>query len=50
VAVGTGQLDWTSILRAAAADGVKYYFIEDETTAPRQNIPVSVGFLRTFKY
>ncbi len=50
VAVGAGQLDWTAILRAAAADGVKYYFIEDETTAPLQNIPVSVRFLRSFNY
>ncbi len=50
VAVGTGQLDWTAILRAAAAAGVKYYFIEDETTAPLENIPVSRQFLQSFKY
>ncbi len=50
VAVGTGQLDWSSILRAAKADGVEYYFIEDETTAPLQNIPVSRRFLQTFEY
>ena len=50
VAVGTGQLDWSSILKAAKAVGVKYYFIEDETAAPLQNIPVSVRFLQTFKY
>ncbi len=50
VAVGTGRLDWSSILRAAKAAGVEYYFIEDETAAPLQNIPVSVRFLQTFKY
>jgi sugar phosphate isomerase/epimerase len=50
VAVGTGQLDWSSILHAAKAIGVEYYFIEDETAAPLQNIPVSVRYLQTFKY
>ena len=50
VAVGTGQLDWSSILKAAKAIGVEYYFIEDETAAPLQNIPVSVRYLQTFKY
>ncbi len=50
VAVGTGQLDWSSILRTARTIGVAYYFIEDETTAPLDNIPVSVRFLQTFKY
>ena len=50
VAVGTGQLDWPSILRAAKAAGVEYYFLEDETAAPLQNIPVSVRYLQTIKY
>jgi sugar phosphate isomerase/epimerase len=50
VAVGTGQLDWLSILRTAKAIGVEYYFIEDETAAPLKNIPVSVRFLQTFNY
>ncbi len=50
VAVGTGQLDWPSILRTAKAIGVEYYFIEDETAAPLQNIPVSLRYLQTFKY
>ena len=50
VAVGTGQLDWPSILRTAKAIGIEYYFIEDETAAPLQNIPVSVHYLQTFQY
>ena len=37
-------------LEAAKAVGVEYYFIEDETAAPLQNIPVSVRYLQTFKY
>jgi sugar phosphate isomerase/epimerase len=50
VAVGTGQLDWPGLLRAAKAAGVKYYFIEDETVAPLQNIPVSVRYLKSLKF
>ncbi len=50
VAVGTGQLDWPAILRAAKSAGVKYYFIEDETVAPLQNIRVSLHYLQTVKY
>jgi sugar phosphate isomerase/epimerase len=49
VAVGTGQLDWPAILRAAKSAGVKYYFIEDETVAPLQNIPVSLRYLQSLK-
>jgi hypothetical protein len=29
---------------------VKYYFIEDETVAPLQNIPVSVRYLKSLKF
>jgi sugar phosphate isomerase/epimerase len=47
VAVGTGQLDWPGILRAAKAAGVEYSFIEDETGAPLQSIPVSIHYLQT---
>ena len=50
VAVGTGQLNWPAILRAARSSGVEYYFVEDETAAPLQNIPVSVRFLQTLNY
>ena len=50
VAVGTGQLDWPALLRVAKSAGVKYYFIEDETVAPLQNIPVSVRYLKSLKF
>jgi sugar phosphate isomerase/epimerase len=50
VAVGTGQLNWPAILRAAKSAGVKYYFIEDETVAPLQNIPVSLHYLQTINH
>ena len=31
VALGTGQVNWPALLRAAQKVGVKYYFIEDES-------------------
>lgn len=49
VAVGTGVIDWKAVLSAAQADGVKYYFIEDETTDPLANIPLSLAYLRSLK-
>ncbi len=46
VPVGAGQMDWLRLLQAAHAAGVLYYFIEDESTAPLQNIPLSLSYLR----
>ena len=45
VAVGTGILDWPSILKAAKKAGVKYYFIEDESDAVAEQIPQSLAHL-----
>jgi sugar phosphate isomerase/epimerase len=47
VAVGTGQIDWKAFLAAAAKAGVEHYFLEDETSAPTQNLPVSLKFLKS---
>ena len=49
VAVGTGVIDWKAVLSAAQEDGVKYYFIEDETTDALKNIPLSVAYLKALK-
>jgi sugar phosphate isomerase/epimerase len=49
VAVGQGQIDWPAILKTAKSIGVKYYFLEDETTAPLECIPASVKYLRGLK-
>lgn len=46
VAVGAGQIDWPSILRAAREAGVKHYFVEDETVDALANIPPSLDYLR----
>ncbi len=50
VAMGTGQLDWQSILPAAKQAGVKYYFIEDESDSVVQQIPVTLRFLEQVKW
>ncbi|MEK0449988.1 MAG: Inosose dehydratase [Verrucomicrobiota bacterium] len=49
VVVGTGRMDWSAILKAAAAAGVKHYFIEDEHPAAATQIPQSIKYLETLK-
>src|SRR5581483_6512962 len=45
VALGTGQMDWPAILKAAKEAGVKHYFIEDESPNVTAQIPVTLKFL-----
>lgn len=49
VPVGTGQIDWKSVLRTAQEVGTQHFFIEDETPAPLQCIPQSLEYLRALK-
>jgi len=49
VALGSGQMDWPAVLRAAEKAGVKYYFIEDESPTALQQIPQSLKFLEGVK-
>jgi sugar phosphate isomerase/epimerase len=48
-ALGAGQIDIASILRAARKAGVKWYFIEDESPVSEQQIPESLRFLEQVK-
>ena len=50
VALGTGQMDWPAILRAAKKAGVKYYFIEDESPTVTEQIPQSLKYLEQVKF
>lgn len=50
VPVGTGQIDYAAVLAAAEEVGVERYYIEDESTDPRGNIPRSVTFLKSVTY
>lgn len=49
VALGTGQMDMAGILRAAKKAGVKWYFIEDESPSVKQQLPVSLQYLKEVK-
>jgi sugar phosphate isomerase/epimerase len=50
VALGSGQMDWPAVFRAAEKVGVKYYFIEDESPTAVEQIPESLKFLKQLKY
>jgi len=50
VTVGTGQMDWPAIMKAAKEVGVKHYFLEDESSASVQQIPNSLGYLKNLKW
>lgn len=49
VAVGAGAIDWKAVISAAQKAGAEYYFIEDETPAPLENIPASLAYLKALK-
>lgn len=49
VAVGTGQLNYPEIIRAAKAVGIKHYFIEDESPNHATQIPVTIAYLRSLR-
>src|SRR5262245_3836387 len=50
VTLGTGMMDWPAILKAAQNVGVKWYFIEDESPASAQQIPLSLRYLERVKF
>ena len=47
--VGTGQIDFPAVLRAAVKAGVSLYFVEDESPDPLAHIPQSVAYLEGIK-
>ena len=49
VAVGSGQIDWKAVIGTAEKIGVKNYYIEDETPAPLENIPLTLAYLKALK-
>lgn len=50
VILGTGQMNWPAILKAAEKAGVKWYFIEDESPTAAEQIPQSLSYLETVKF
>ena len=49
VPLGSGQVDYPALLKAAQEVGVKYYFIEDESDSVLKQIPQSLKFLSTIE-
>ena len=49
VTLGTGQVDYPAVFRAAAKSAVKYHFIEDESPTVLTQLPESLKFLEQFK-
>jgi hypothetical protein len=47
--VGTGQIDYPTVLRAAMKAGASRYYVEDESKDPLTNIPKSVAYLEGLK-
>jgi sugar phosphate isomerase/epimerase len=46
VALGTGQINVSEVLKAAKAVGIKHYFIEDESPDHAAQIPVTIKYLK----
>ena len=49
VAVGTGQLNYPEIIKAAKAVGIKHYFIEDESPDHATQLPLTIAYLRSLR-
>ena len=50
VPLGTGQMNWPAILKAAKESGVKYYFIEDESPTVVEQVPQTLKYLGQVKF
>ena len=50
VVLGTGQMNWPAILKEAAKQGIKYYFIEDENPLAAEQIPQSLNYLEGVRF
>jgi sugar phosphate isomerase/epimerase len=48
--IGKGQVNWPEVMKAAKATGVEYFYLEDETTDPVNNIPPSINYLERIKF
>ena len=50
VPIGQGKIPFPPLLRAAAAAGVKWYFVEDESPSVVEQIPQSLRYLETVSW
>ena len=50
VPLGTGEIDWPSVLRAALRTGVRHYYVEEEHPNAVQQIPQTLDFLKKVQF
>lgn len=50
VPIGSGQIDYRSVLKAAKEVGVEKFYIEDETRDPFATVPQSIRWLEAVRY
>ncbi|GAA5221747.1 sugar phosphate isomerase/epimerase family protein [Membranihabitans marinus] len=48
VVLGTGQIDMKGVLEAAKDSNIEYFYIEDESPQPYQQVPESMIFLKEY--
>lgn len=49
VAIGTGQIDFRRVIRAAMQSGVRYFYIEDENAEVKDHLPISLRHLKNLR-
>lgn len=49
VPIGQGQIDWKALFATAEKVGIEYYFVEEESPTPLENIPQSLAYLKTLR-
>ena len=47
VPLGSGQINVKSILKQARKSAIKYYYLEDENSNSKVQVPLSLGYLKT---
>ena len=47
VVLGTGQIDWPAVLKAARKSSIDHFYIEDESRAAEQQVPKSLAYLKS---
>lgn len=47
VVLGTGQIDWPAVLKAARTTSIDHYYIEDESKDVEQQVPKSLAYLKS---
>ncbi|MBD2751352.1 sugar phosphate isomerase/epimerase family protein [Spirosoma validum] len=47
VVLGTGQIDWPAVLKAARNTSIEHFYLEDESKDAEQQVPKSLAYLKS---